>query len=108
MSTHTPLPWEVRYDATGFAACIARVGYLPHISIGWKPDPHPTPQRAAQYKADGDYIVRAVNAHEELLAACKAVVAWQNAPGSHEVAWPGTLHDAIQLAKTACAKEETT
>lgn len=35
---HTPGQWEVRYDRRGVATCVARVGYMPHVTIGFHAD----------------------------------------------------------------------
>lgn len=62
---HTPTPWQdvaisgVRHDHDGFT-----------VWTHWLPD-----QPSEQRRANVEFIVRAVNCHEELIEALKAVVA---------------------------------
>jgi len=69
VSKHTPTPWEARkYTAEGDYA-IARVGYMPIAAMGPEED-----RDAEQVEADAEFIVRAVNSHDDLLEACKEVL----------------------------------
>lgn len=70
-TTHTPTPWNVEgyFDANppyGWPAYRIK-GQLLNCSI------EPNESLREEVKANAAYIVRAVNSHEELLDACKAV-----------------------------------
>lgn len=54
-----------------------------------------------QAEAFAAFIVRAVNAHDELVAACQAAIKW-----SEDVPAPYRDWEFIQLAKAALAKAE--
>ncbi len=69
MSNHTPLPWRVDgvcLDCTPVSIWSGRSGALAHVYDF--PDP-------ATKNANAEFIVKAVNCHADLLAACKAVLA---------------------------------
>ena len=57
-------------------------------------------------KADAERIVAAWNSHDELLTACKELVAWADRYGHCDVSWPGHLAQVIKLAEAAIAKAE--
>ena len=66
-------------------------------------------ERIAQCDADGDLIVRAVNAHADLLAALRELVAeHETGSAEYEADHPGTLglpeSYGIELARAAIAK----
>ena len=52
-------------------------------------------------KSNGELIVRAVNSHEALLAACEAVLAAKEYNGDR---WVGRMYEAYLLLKAACAQ----
>lgn len=55
--THTPTPWDVDI-----------MGYLRG----------PSNENILEVKENAAFIVKAVNCHEELLAACKSILWWIN------------------------------
>lgn len=72
--THSPLPWSVGFGGESIKSAIAE--QLPD----WTPVVTPAPPFAfgassvmCANRADAEFICRAVNAHDELLAALKAV-----------------------------------
>jgi len=105
MAEHTPGPWKdagredprstwhyVEAREGGFKTGIATVrGDLKHPG-------------GARFIGSPKANARLIAAAPDLLAACNAIKAWEDTPNSHYVAWPGTLHDAIEAARTAIDK----
>ena len=64
---HTPIPWRTASDELGYFRCVEKddrlIARLPSVD-------------SLQAERDAAYIVRAVNAHEELLDACKKAAQW--------------------------------
>jgi len=54
----------------------------------------------------GRKVAALMVAAPELLAACKALKKWCDMCGRADVAWPGTLNEAIMAAEAAVAKAE--
>lgn len=100
--THAELPWShsVEHESIESAAGYTVAYIVPHANIN-------TVARTGQTHshADAELICRAVNSHDELLAACKARVAdWDSctAPGAAAEGCPDP-HD-VALARAAIAK----
>jgi hypothetical protein len=63
-------------------------------------------------KENAEFIVRACNAHDNLLAACKAVLEhgtiwWQMSQSNNLPKWAMDLRDALMQARAAIAKAES-
>ena len=71
MTEHSPLPWSVLYDADGAGGAGILDAAHTVIAEVWRAD-------------DADLIVRAVNAHDELLVVAKILVGGQIADGQQE------------------------
>jgi hypothetical protein len=100
-SKHTPLPWKMRQlgktrcviEGPGEDCCIA-------MMTRWLP-----PFDAAEQKANADFIVKACNAHDELVEALRAMIVLEN-----ERDWPMNQQwgQAILTAQAVLAKAEKT
>jgi hypothetical protein len=94
VSAHTPLPWKLGPtqdtvdDANGVELLVLNVN-----DYGSDDDPKPLP-----YAANAAFIVRAVNNHHALVAACKELMAFAKRQG-----W---FHVVIQSGEAAIAKAE--
>ena len=81
---HTPTPWKT--DAKGvIGSSYGRMG-SPHRRVAdcrGQKRPYPTPEMDAENAANAAFIVRACNAHEDLLREAKALVAEIDARGYH-------------------------
>ena len=114
--THTPLPWEV---LDGMVVASAFKGKTLVTMPNGEVRQHETGMLALVYSpgdftlnhdANAKFIVRACNAHDELLAACKLfadaaheVVALLNGKG---FACPASISFAAEQARHAIAKAE--
>ena len=75
MAEHSPTPWHrfnhpvgsiIVRDAEGADVC---------VMLGMNPDLHAPPHRVTEVAGpDAEFIVRAVNAHNDLVAACDAAL----------------------------------
>lgn len=100
MTDHTPTPWVVKSFPTKYPDLRT---YNVNAPFGWR-------EANGKYRccgvasgldsaADAALIVRAVNAHADLVAALRRMVDWNdNDQGS------GKLEDAINAARAALAK----
>lgn len=106
---HTKLPWRIQHEpwrkhppendsvefvVVGTPEEFVQFGAIvANINGSATPDPHPVA------KANAELIVRAVNAHHELVAALRTIVA----------AWDdiGVTFDKIEIARAALAKATT-
>lgn len=102
---HTALPWHVgagngegfvfadegrmRFE-DGAGTCLYSVA---RVDVGWDAD---------EDAANLEFIVRAANAHYELLAACRAVMEWAKTPGEH--GGNPYCKEFVKLADLAIAK----
>lgn len=97
-SQHTPTPFlSERIASAGFSQMGPRVEYEDHIL---EPQ-NALIERCQVGKSTGITlkIVRAVNAHEELIAACKlALERWGKAPSTAEIGEPNKVGDALLKA----------
>lgn len=94
-ATHTPLPWAVSSLPSAWATEIARGDPRGPIIL--------FPSAAAslsvgERQANAAFVVRACNAHYDLLAACKAMVRTGKAPADIDAAY--------DLMRAAIAKAE--
>lgn len=92
MSNHTPTPWEVGEDVGQAERSIvtAECRDICTCETGF-----------GDAEANAEFIVRAVNAHDDLLNACREILrADEYTPDWH-------VTDAIELAKAAIAKATT-
>jgi hypothetical protein len=107
-AAHTATPWNLRKDGQSYngqsieAACMGN-GYYAGIAHTTQRDPHPTlgggiDQVTAE--ANAAFIVRACNAHDDLVNALKGLIRAGHAlaPSSHE--W-NAAHDALAKAGVA-------
>ena len=89
---HTALPWVVEAGSEIFSIqgrrrlLVAQV----HETAMLKDEPD-------HREADGAFIVRAVNAHDEMLDALQAVLAWYSEDEPKVNPWP-KVHSAIAKA----------
>lgn len=88
VASHTPTPWEVQSD--GNREVFIRRGDKPiaRMSIAWGNDPD----------ANADFIVRAVNSHEELVSKLKTFRAIMIAKGD-QAAYVAELEALIAKAE---------
>jgi hypothetical protein len=94
MSAHTPTPWQVEGSIYEHMAAGIRGGSNRAIAQVWKgPRGH----------ANAEFIVRACNAHDDLVAALKAIVDHNEASYSSEFELFATH---VREAKKALAKAE--
>jgi len=106
--SHTPLPWRVVDNGNGTLSIGAEEdgGECRPARVNGNAIEEPY---ATITRANADFIVLACNAHEKLLEACKRLLAYDesgtNRPGSAD---GQKLLDAIQMARNAIAKMETT
>lgn len=97
---HTPLPWfveschaEKKHHKPCWCACITHT-----------PGNDSMDGCVCQYgcvsRADAEFIVRAVNAHDDLVAACREALEYANMMpgGMHRPAFEGMLRAALQKA----------
>lgn len=56
-------------------------------------------------KANADFIIRACNAHDDLLAALKAIIAWQADPQKDTPSWERRLYEARAAIAKADGRE---
>jgi hypothetical protein len=68
---HTPLPWHA--DGPEVMGLDGNGDYADHVATAWNAPGGPEPEGAV---ANAALIVRAVNAHADLLSACEAVLDW--------------------------------
>ena len=101
---HTPTPWTIAYASNGCFDIVGaknKQGYFPVIctlTIGgdyWKNTDYPATQ-----KANGLFIERAVNCHDELVAALQSV--WDSVPFS-SYRGDGELEECEQRVRAALA-----
>jgi hypothetical protein len=99
MSTpkHTPLPW--RADGPEVIGLDGNGNYAGHVATAWYSPGGPGPDEAV---ANAALIVRAVNAHADLLEALETLVDEQNGPPlyRHAAGWEA----AMNKARAAIAK----
>lgn len=105
MTTHTPGPWRIGqqgFDNGGFPETVivadAAGGKVvaPCVCLHFEHYPE-------MREANAGFIVRACNAHYDLLAACEALVSWADGDTA-EVTDGNPLDDAIESAMFAIAK----
>jgi hypothetical protein len=108
---HTPTPWKTRANKIpGYRFTIG----APHRSSGNMGGNHEIPvadiRVTGNEEANAEFIVRAVNAHEELLAAAKSLQALAHAYMKHTqtTEWAGDTEVAKvwRAAEAAIAKAE--
>lgn len=104
--THTPTPWSIEDGEHGSITLSGghHIADIPYWDEPGKPQDGWSTQGEAI--ANAAYIVRAVNAHEELLDACKTVVAHfedVRKRATFKVAEP----EYVTKAKQAIAKVES-
>jgi hypothetical protein len=100
--THTPLPWRLRMNDSGMCNGVAvSATVLP-------PEPFTGPYIAevGSSRANAEFIVRACNSHEELLAALKALTVACVSADSIEELPPEIDGSLIDAARAAIAKAE--
>lgn len=90
MGKPTPPPWEVVISDTGFVSKLQTAYPIQDYYKNGKPKgvPHSWPIVAGLFAIDPDnaeFIVRAVNSHKALLAACRELLAYVEA----ERGWEG-------------------
>jgi hypothetical protein len=91
-ANHTPTPWAVGQfdDSLGYDCMTAGITVGPVTldgnDYGQAPCRDMTVEQRARMEADAHFIARAVNCHEELLAALKGLlsVRWSQAEGMPE------------------------
>ena len=122
---HTPLPWRaskhrlrdtegIVISATGADGNWQPVAVASYLGCerpdGYKPfRPNPATRRLiAEQKANAELIVRVVNAHEALLAACKMVLRrWTfNNDQHHTHSWHD-MADCAEVIRAAIASAES-
>ena len=54
---------------------------------------------------DHDHLLAWFMERQRLLLACRAIVAWEEAFGTCDVPWPGTLREAVEMARAAVKEE---
>lgn len=114
---HTPLPWKLEvwqktWEGGGIeftpTICTATDAIAKACPL-YRPDGEPH-EASAEQTANAKYIVRAVNCHEELLKACKALRAAYfesgGTPGYDYAGCGEMLDKASRLAVDAIAKAE--
>ena len=97
MTQHTPTPWNAENAAGDFQALIYGVDDPTGKTI------------ALTYtgNADAEFIVRACNAHDELVDACRAFVSlWPVLPGYDKPKATPEVITVWNMAKQALAKAE--
>ena len=94
-STHTPVPW---ISDGGIRVQGNSEGHRHAIALICPPPPYLTSTMYAQ--ANARFIVRACNAHDELLAACEATANLIEPIGRPDV------QEAHDMARAAIAKAE--
>ena len=101
----TPLPWRLSepWGAPNGGYTLEAVnapGYIADVYAGHHPDDGVDADAGA---ANGAYIVRACNAHADLLAACEAALTdWHSHPRNFERKEP----DYLPMLRAAIAKAE--
>lgn len=95
--THTPTPWKVcgqsiQCDKGADSYEVARMPVLPSA-------PHLFWDQLPQNEADAAFIVRAVNAHEELVELIRSAIPWL-------VTSPGNPKKLVKRMEEAIAKAE--
>lgn len=111
MSKHSPTPWRweeiVRddycdsdMDQGGFVDASNKVV----CHFGDSETYYPSKGESLT-KADTDFVLRAVNSHDKLLAACKAVVEWNSRIGAF---CNREDEDVMNLLSSAIAEAEAT
>lgn len=68
MAEHTPGPWV--HDAVTGSIHDSDNRF---VAVTWAPNPDGVPTNFPDAQANADYICRACNAHDDLLAACEAI-----------------------------------
>jgi hypothetical protein len=108
-TTHTPTPWVVGplqenggYDCMTSAICVGPVT-LDGADYGQERCQDMTVEQRARMEADAHFIARAVNCHEELLAALKAIVDSDIAQREED---EGRVSPELTGARVAIAKAE--
>ena len=105
MTKTTPRPWSV-WDATNShegPLLIGRRGEQYVCSITG------TARAIENAEANAEYIVRAVNCHEDLLDACKDLLCWASPGGLHGQepdGWSNQARAYCLAARVAIAKAE--
>lgn len=97
---HTPTPWEVTEPMEDYHEFDTPFGYRREngdwSTVGWA--------RCASREstqANAEFIVRSVNAHDDLLAACRAFVNWYNVDSTEF-----NSDTVYEMARAAIAKAE--
>jgi hypothetical protein len=92
-SRHTPGPWRVN---SGHGELW--IESVKHGRVICAFEKHRTGQYTEQDGANAEFIVRACNAHDELLAACEALISQYDAPGGP------ALTEQVEAVRAAIAK----
>lgn len=93
MSTHTPTPW-VWDKSRGVVYICLRSGKRIAMMIG----------AVLAEEDDATFIVSACNAHDDLITALKAMVAYDDTGPESHVDFMLTYDNAMKLARAALAK----